>query len=296
MKLLLLIYDFLFFLGLGFYIPQGFLQKKIEFHSLKSKFGFLKYEAAKESIWIHVVSVGEVKLIAKIIPYLKQYRNYELIISTTTLTGNKLAREGYGNLAHVVYFPFDISFVVKRVIRLIKPRVFVSVETEIWPNLFYYLKRARIPILIINGRISDKAFKNYRRIRPIMKRILECCSHVGVQNQEYKERFMDLGCDGNKISISGQMKFQTILMDKDGLKRFDEKYSPFLANKDGLLIVAGSTHSGEEKIMLDAYSKLVASKRNIRLVIAPRHVERARRKGRAGSSGDASKACPLKRH
>jgi 3-deoxy-D-manno-octulosonic-acid transferase len=275
MKLLLLVYDCLFFLGLAIYIPLALRRKKVTPYSIKSRFGFIAGQAKKESIWIQVVSVGEVNVIARLVEYFKQNYDYEIVISTITLTGNRLAREKYGKLARVIFLPFDISFVVRRIIRLIKPKVFVAVETEVWPNLFFHLKRAAVPVLIINARISDKAFRRYRWIRPIMKRVLAYPSYVAVQNQDYKKKFMSLGCDETKIVVSGQMKFENIPIDNDRLKRCSQKYSLLLEGKNGLLLVAGSTHPGEEEILLGIYSALAAGNVDLRLVIAPRHIERS---------------------
>ena len=274
MAVLLLIYDFLFLLGLSIYIPQHLWRKKMSFGSLKAKFGFIGFATRGESIWIQAVSVGEVNVIARLIQHLKENYNYEIVISTTTLLGNTLAREKYSDIARIIYLPFDISFVVRRVIRLLKPKVFIAVETEIWPNLFYYLKHQQVPILVINARISEGAFKHYRLIRPIMQRVLALPSYVGVQNQEYKERFMSLGLPEDKIAVSGQMKFETSAFDNARLYRCSEKYSSLLVDKERLLIVAGSTHPGEEEMLLNVYSKFASRNSNVRLGIAPRHIER----------------------
>ena len=142
-EILFLIYDFIFCLGLIVYLPLYFGRKKISFRALREKLGFISSKEIRKSIWIQVVSVGEANLIGNLIKRLKESQDAPIIISTTTLTGNRIARKRYSHLAKVIFFPFDISFVLERVIRITKPKLFIAVETEIWPNLFIAWKRRK---------------------------------------------------------------------------------------------------------------------------------------------------------
>jgi len=274
MEILFLIYDFIFCLGLIVYLPLHLWRKKMTPLALREKLGLISSKEIKNSIWIQVVSVGEANLIGNLIKRLRESQDSPIVISTTTLTGNRIARKRYSHLAKIIFFPFDLSFIVKRVIKVIKPRVFIAVETEIWPNLFYRLKKKKIPIVIINGRISDKAFKRYRLIRPFMKGVLRKCDYIGVQNPLYEERFLFLGADPKKIVTSGNMKFESILIDEDKLRQKQEKYKPILKKDGNKLLVAASTHEPEEEIIIDIYKDIFKSPGGITLLIAPRHPER----------------------
>ena len=178
-------------------------------------------------------------------------------------------------MARIIFFPLDISFVVRRVIKKLKPKLFITVETEIWPNLFYHLKRQSVPIIIVNGRISRRAFRKYKVIVPVMRRILDKCDYIGVQNTHYKERFLALGGKEEKIFISGNMKFEGISVDENMLQGIRTKYEDTVTkNGQNIVIIAGSTHYPEEKIIVDVYNSLIERYHNLSLVIAPRHIER----------------------
>ena len=274
MSILFFIYDFVFILGFLAYLPVYAWKKKITFFALSQKFGFLKNLSLERSIWIQVVSVGEANLIGNLINRLKEVYDYPIVISTTTLTGNRIAKIKYSHLAKVIFFPLDVSFIVRRVLNMVKPKIFIAVETEIWPNLFWNLRKKNIPIIIVNGRISDKAFKRYKLIRPIIKRVINKCSYIGVQSKTYKERFSYLGAGEEKIIISGNMKFESIFVDQESLLKAKDKYLPVLKQKDNVLFIAASTHPPEEKIIVDVYSDILKSLGGVNLVIAPRHPQR----------------------
>ncbi len=273
-EILFLIYDFIFCLGLIVYLPLYFGRKKISFRALREKLGFISSKEIRKSIWIQVVSVGEANLIGNLIKRLKESQDAPIIISTTTLTGNRIARKRYSHLAKVIFFPFDISFVLERVIRITKPKLFIAVETEIWPNLFYRLEKKKIPIVIINGRISDKAFKHYCLIRPFIRGVLKKCDYIGVQNSLYEKRFIFLGADPKKIIVSGNMKFESISIEEDNLRQKQKKYKVILKRDDNKLLVAASTHEPEEEIIVNIYKNIFKSPGGITLLIVPRHPER----------------------
>ncbi len=275
MVILFLIYDLIFCLGLIVYLPLHLWRKKMTLRALGEKLGLISSKEIRNSIWIQVVSVGEANLIGNLIKSLKESQDLPIVISTTTLTGNRIVKKRYSHLAKIIFFPFDLSFILERVIRVIKPKVFIAVETEIWPNLFYRLKKKKIPIVIINGRISDKAFKHYRLIRPFMKRVLGKCDYIGVQNSLYEERFVFLGADPKKVVISGNMKFDSILVDEDKLRKKQEKYKSILKRDGNKLLVIASTHEPEEEIVIDIYKDIFKSPGGVTLLIVPRHPERA---------------------
>ncbi len=274
-RVVFFIYDLLFFTGLLLYLPVYFARKKINFQALKEKFGLLKGEAfPSEVIWIQAVSVGEVNLLGGLIKKLKEISRQPLLISTTTLTGNRVAKAKYSSFAEIIFFPFDISWALAKVLGAFKPKIFISLETEIWPNLFWRLAKRGIPILILNARVSDKAFKKYRLIKPLIKRILNKCNYIGVQNHAYKERFLSLGAGPQKIVVSGNMKFQSLNIDENILKDINAQYLPVLKGENRTLLIAGSTHSPEEEYIINAYRNILTKENNLALLIAPRHPER----------------------
>lgn len=272
--ILYLVYDIVFLLGFVLYFPIYVWRRKINFSALKEKLGFIKKANTKKAIWIQVVSVGEVILIENLINKLKEAYQLPIVISTTTLSGNVLARKKYSQVCKVIFFPLDISFIIKRVIRKIRPCIFIAVETELWPNIFRRLKRKNIPIVVINGRISDAAFKRYRKVKRFMSKVLDKCDLIGVQNPAYKERFEFLGADSARIRICGNMKFDSFSLDEKVLFEIKKVHLPVLKRNNRLLLVAASTHYPEEEILFDYYASIINQEPKVALLIAPRHPER----------------------
>ena len=274
MIILFLIYDILFTIGFILYLPIYIFRKKINSNAIWEKFGFIKGLTFKKSIWIQAVSVGEANLIGNLIKRLRKEYDHPIVISTTTLTGNKIAKAKYSQIATVIFFPLDISFVLSKVLKAINPKIFIAVETEIWPNLFHRLNKNNIPIVIVNGRISDKAYRRYKMIKPLIKKVINKCGNIGVQNKIYKERFVFLGADLRKIVISGNMKFESISINEDKLDEIKSRYIPLLKRENKLLLIAASTHSPEEEIIINIYKEISELDIDLTLLIAPRHPER----------------------
>ncbi|MGD0336694.1 MAG: 3-deoxy-D-manno-octulosonic acid transferase [Candidatus Omnitrophota bacterium] len=271
-----ILYDLIFLLVALFYLPVYILRKK--FHpGFIMRLGFLpKGLSLHRPIWIHAVSVGEVMAVKGLIEGLRSsYPEKRIVISTVTSTGNKIARSIAKEGDFVTYLPFDISFIVRKVIRRLNPALFIIAETELWPNLISCLDRNGIPAITVNGRISDSSFAGYLSvkffIRPIFRKIKLFC----VQSQRDKERLLLLGALAGQVRVTGNMKF-------DGTPYTGKipDYTDLKANLGlalgGKLLVAGSTHPGEEEIILSAYKYLLASFPDLRLLIAPRHPEWAK--------------------
>ena len=202
----------------------------------------------------------------------KIYPDKRFVISTVTPTGNKIARNIATAGDWVTYLPLDLSFIISRVMGKINPSVFILAETEFWPNLITHLYQKRIPIIVVNARISDASFKGYLSIKFLLKNILNKINLFCSQTRRDAERLIRLGVSENKIRITGNMKF-----DLKSYSTLNE--STDLKLKIGLkpkekFLVAGSTHSGEEEVVLAAYKKLLVSFPDLRLLIAPRHPER----------------------
>ncbi len=272
----MLIYDFLFIILFLFALPFLYLRRKLH-RGYWQRLGFIKVSKKFEnSIWIHAVSVGEIISAKELIKDIKrEFPQRPLVISTITPTGNKIAKAIAGDSEKIVYLPLDIGFIIRRFIKIFSPCIFISLESEFWPNLLIQLSRASIPKVILNGRISHAAFMKYHFFKFFIKPVLKKIDCFSMQSKEYSDRLMQLGVGSEKIEISGNMKFdvQSNETQADDVDKIREDLS--LAKND-ILFVCGCTHKGEEEAVLSVYKKLVESKGNLRLFIAPRHVERAK--------------------
>lgn len=272
------IYSLLYIIALLFLLPFEYFKRKdsIRKRWIKEKFGFFDFIPKVNShrrLWIHAVSVGEVIAAATFIKRLNdKYKNVEIILSTITDTGQKVSNETLGSVIKIIYLPFDIPFCIKRAIKNIKPDLFILVETELWPNIIRLLHKNNIPILILNGRISDKTFKNYKKIRFFIKDVLNHIDLFCMQSDSYSFRIQTLGANPNKIMTLGNIKFDKEY-DLEPLK-WTEVIRRENKQKDDIVIVAGSTHSPEEDLIIDTYLKLKKDYPELKLIIAPRHPER----------------------
>ena len=239
--------------------------------------GFFKARGAK-TVWVHAVSVGETLAAVPLVKALKEKRpDVAVYFSTVTETGNKVAADNLGGIAKVFYFPFDFPFSVRRTLKGLGPDIFVLVETEIWPNLLRELKRQAIPAVMVNGRISPRSYKGYSRARFFMRRVLELPCSFGMQTQRDAERITSLGAPAGRVSVTGNIKFD------QACKSLGDK-GPGLFTRAGLglpekavVLVAGSTHEGEEVEVLKAYRLILQKYPDAFLVLAPRHPERLSR-------------------
>jgi len=232
--------------------------------------------SANPRIWIHCVSVGETQAARPLIKLLRQrYPSYRLLVSTTTLTGQKVAREAFRDEADgVFYFPFDWAWTIRRALKRINPTAVLIMETELWPRLLHECRKRRIPVSIVNGRISNNSFRRYLWIRRFITRILKDLTCALMQSEQDAERIRRLGMDRERTFITGNLKFDGHESVADALtlelrERFD------FANPDRL-IIAASTHDPEEELLIAAFRKVRATPdhANVRLLIAPRHPER----------------------
>lgn len=225
----------------------------------------------KRAIWIHTVSVGEAGAISTLVKDLKrELPESRLIISTVTKTGNRIARRLIDSDDLVIFAPLDIGFIARRAIEFIDPEIFIVVETEIWPNLIVNLAKKKVPIILINGRVSRGSFRGYRIIRPLIKAILRRFSLLCMQTKEDAQRIIELGAEEGRVKVTGNMKF-----DIQKREARSEKRDLGLSQAEKLFI-AGSTHPGEEKIVLGVHKDLINTYPGLRLLIAPRHIERTK--------------------
>jgi 3-deoxy-D-manno-octulosonic-acid transferase len=271
-----ILYDFLYFILAIIYLPIYLFRGK--FHKgFAQRLGFLpKFNDLNNPIWVHAVSVGEAMVAKMLIQRLRQIcPDKKFVISTVTPTGNKIAQSIVGQGDLLLYLPLDFSFIVTGVLSRIKPEAFIMIETEIWPNLIGSLHKLNIPVLIANGRLSDASFKGYSRIRFLVEPVLNKMGIFCVQTEVDALRFKALGVAQEKMHITGSMKFdQDFTFD---VKKTAFEYRKKLGlNDQELFLVCGSTHPGEEDLLLDIFSRLLEKYKNLRLLLAMRHPERAK--------------------
>ena len=275
-----ILYDLFFLVFSVFYLPVMFFRGRIH-GGLPQRFGFLTPDMRRHDrpVWIHAVSVGEAVLAVKLARALKKrFHGVPVVVSTTTRTGMDMVTSLKGrsdngpSVDAAFYYPLDLSFVVSRVLKAVGPRLYIMVETEIWPNMLEGLKALNVPVVMANGRISDGSFANYRRFRWITSRMLGCVDSFCMQSRSDARRIEALGACAGSVSVTGNMKF-----DEDAAPgkqpRFSKRQLGF-GDSDEVL-VAGSTHFPEEQGVIDAYKELAKERKGLKLVIAPRHVERA---------------------
>ena len=224
-------------------------------------------------VWFHAVSVGEVLLLRPVLQELARRRpGWEAVISTTTRTGLAMARRSYPDLV-TFYAPLDFSWSTHRAVSRIRPTVLALVELELWPNLVQAAKEAGARVAIVNGRLSQRSHRGYRRLRGPLGPTLRRLDTVAAQNDEYADRFIDLGVPRSRVRVTGSVKFDGLESDRANPKTLALRRELGLAPTE-LVFVAGSTMEGEEEAALAAYRRARFAHPQLRLVLVPRHPER----------------------
>ncbi len=248
--------------------------------SLRQRMGYLPVSFnmdADRSIWIHAVSVGEVLKARPLISDLKRrYPELRMFLSTTTLAGQQLARRNVQDVDAVFYFPFDLGIFVRRTLDLVRPRLFVMMETEIWPNLLRECRARSIKSAIVNGRLSPKSFPRYRMVRPMMRRVLDDIDKFCVQSEESARRFIELGADPGRVVVTGSLKFDSLDLPSTApqARARDRVLRYFRVPSSRPVIMAGSTMKGEEAAVFRAFRRVRSTAPNALLILAPRNPER----------------------
>ncbi len=275
LRIMIFIYDLIYLILLVFYLPVYIFRGK--FHKgFAQRLGFLPGRSDLHGpVWIHAVSVGEVMVIKGLLERLRQaYPDKKFVISTVTPTGHKIAQGLVREEDLLIYLPLDFSFIIRRAIRRLLPCVFILAETEIWPNLISSLARYNIPVATVNGRISDSSLRGYSLARfffsPILKKVALFC----VQSPTDAARFASLGVGEKRIQVTGNMKFDIKAAPTARLSATECRKKLKVGDKETLL-VCGSTHPGEEELLVDIYARLLHTFAHLRLILAPRHPARA---------------------
>jgi len=262
-----------------YFLYQALRHKKYV-GSLRQRLGYLPVALnldGEPSIWIHAVSVGEVLSTRPVIEELrKRYPSLRLFLSTTTRSGQQIARRSITDIDGIFYFPFDWPFTVRRTLSIVRPKLFVMVENEIWPTMLRECRRRSIKTIVINGRISARSFPRYRLIRPFFKRVLADIDRFCVQGEETAGRLISLGAERSRLTITGSLKFDAL--DATPLPgRGPARVLRFFRMSPGRpVLIAGSTMRGEDEAVIRAFNRVRTTPggANALLVIAARHPER----------------------
>lgn len=237
-----------------------------------TKIGFYK-KSQKQSIWFHAVSVGEVNAVEALVKRAKkEFPDYNIVVSTTTKTGQLVAQNKFKNVADLItYFPYDFDFSVKSAIKAINPKLVVIAETEIWPSFSHILNRENVPLILVNGRISPGSYKGYKKVKIFFENVLKNFSLILMQTEEDKSRIVDIGAPEDKVEVMGNLKFDIAnVLDKEQIRELKNS----LRVDDYKVLIAGSTHKGEDEIIINLYKRLKVEIKDLKLLIAPRHPER----------------------
>lgn len=229
----------------------------------------------KRCIWLHAVSVGEVNAAKTLLTEIeRRFPDCDIVVSTTTDTGYARAQAIFGSQWTVCYFPFDFSWTMHRAFQSIDPALCLLMELEVWPNFMHVARQRGVPVVVVNGRISERSFSRYCYVRPAIRGFFSKLSLVLAQTTEYAERFRWLGCGADRVLVTNSLKYDTAPQ-TDRIEGADTLAGQLMLD-DAPLWVAGGTGNDEEKIILDVYQTLVRDERlrDLRLAIVPRKPER----------------------
>src|SRR5271165_1751462 len=225
-----------------------------------------------DTIWIHAVSVGEVLAISQVVQELKaQLPGWRIVVSTTTDTGQKLARERYGE-NNVFYVPLDLPFAVRAYLQALQPKLMVLAESEFWPNLLREARLSGASVAVVNARVSDRSLPGYLRIRILLARVLQNVQLFLAQSDDDARRLVLMGAPAERVHVSGNLKFE---VKPAAASDMVAKFAAALERDEiDTVLVAGSTLEGEEAMLLEMFRQVTAHYPRALLVLAPRHPER----------------------
>ncbi len=236
------------------------------------RFGFSRTTTRAKALWVHAVSVGEVQAAAALIRELrKRYPDTPLVVTTATPTGAQRVKALFGDAARHVYLPYDLPGAVRRFLDRIQPQIAVMMETEVWPNLYRECGRRQIPIVLASARLSEKSVRRFRRIASLFREALNQDLTIGAQTPADADRFIAVGAPASRVHVTGNVKFDIEIAPDVRATGETLRKAQFF---DRFVWVAGSTHEGEEDLVLAAHRQLIAKRSDALLVLVPRHPNR----------------------
>jgi 3-deoxy-D-manno-octulosonic-acid transferase len=234
----------------------------------------------RQTLWMHAVSVGEVNVCTQLIRSLEpRFPNLKIVVSTTTTTGMGELHKKLPNHISKIYYPLDFRSTVSRALRTIRPEAVVLVESEIWPNFIWKARAMGIPLFLVNARLSQRSFPRYKRFGFLFRSLFAAFSGVGAQNDEDAARLRELGCRPEAIRVVGSLKYDAARLDEKRLLDVPGMLRQLGVKPGAPVLVAGSTHAGEESILAEIFQRLRRQFPNLFLVLVPRHFERSREVG-----------------
>lgn len=274
-----LLFPVVFLLALPYYLLRmvrrggywkGFVQRLGVYDA-----GLKERLAARPRVWVHAVSVGETFVALRFMEeWRKTHSNMAFVLSVNTSTGRDLAAKLMHPDDVMVYFPVDTPPVLWRVFRTLRPTLLVLTECEFWPNLIGMARKRGVPVMLINGRLSDRSFRGYRRFRWLFRPVLQLINRLSVQSAQDRERFLELGVDPASVQVAGSAKYDVALQGPGNLETARQILKEGGIGPDALVLLGGSTWAGEEDILLDRVVRLRGNHPGLKLVLVPRHAER----------------------
>ena len=265
---------FIVYISLPVLIPLAFCSHKRK-QTLWKRLGFRTTSVSGQPFWIHALSVGEVLSAFPLIEAIhEKWPSQPIVFSSSTLTGYEMAQRMKPFVNELFYFPYDFLFSSQWMIHKINPCLFILVESDIWPNFLTQLKKKHIPAILLNARLSRESFRGYRLLKWFMEPVLQSFSVICTQSDIQASRFSSFGIEKSKIKVTGNVKYDQSFHQLAHAEVAELKKS-LCIRQEVPVIIAGSTHSGEESIFIDLYSKLRKSYADLKLIIAPRDPSRA---------------------
>jgi 3-deoxy-D-manno-octulosonic-acid transferase len=284
LPMLWIVYNLLFPIVFLFMLPK-FLSRMLKrggyFQHFEQRIGHFGHNTKTQlrehkRVWVHAVSVGEIYVALR---FMKAYREMHpgtfFALSTTTSTGHRIAHEQLDARDVLFYFPVDLPVVIKKVLRIINPVRLILVEGEFWPNLIRLADLQGIPISLINGRMSERSYKGYRKLKSLTADVLRRIKPICVQSKLDAERMIGIGAPRENVHIMGTVKYDVAERDSAGEKATRELMQRIGVTEDSIVLLGGSTWAGEEAVLCELYKKYKSQNEKLFLVIVPRHVERA---------------------
>lgn len=234
------------------------------------RYGFCKNKVKSGGILVHAVSVGETLAAIPLIKTLqKQYPQLPITVTTMTPTGSKQVKTLLKDSVSHVYLPYDLPCAIHRFLKSVNPKLVIIMETELWPNLISQCHNKKIPLIIANARLSERSANRYQKLGKAISKLLTKISTVAAQNEQDGERFLSLGLPTEHLVVTGSIKFDIELTDKQSLAQLKQQWQLHRP-----VLIAASTHSGEDEIILSAFQRLLKNHANLLLILVPRHPER----------------------
>jgi 3-deoxy-D-manno-octulosonic-acid transferase len=256
-----IIYNILVNLALPPFVLYALTKKKVRENLLERLSVTTKGLYLKDALWIHAASVGEAAIAENIINYLKQYTDLNrFMVTTNTYYARDMLRARFGNEVPVFSMPLDLGYLVSHFIHESRFKALIIIETEIWPNLIWQAKKRGIPVVIVNGRISDKTINTYRRFSPFLNEVFHHVSRVATQSEEHRQRFISIGMDPKKVTATGNIKYCRMM---NGIGETETK---------NMAITFGSIKEKELEIVLPVIISLKKDFKDIQIYVAPREL------------------------